>query len=258
MGAFMSVVEVKPEGWPRSVRVFYTTRSGGVSSVPYAGLNLAMHVGDQPESVRQNREALRLALPAGCGISWLDQVHGVEVVAARAGDEPPPAADGQITEEVNLACAVLTADCLPVLLTDRLGSQVAAIHAGWRGLQQGILERAVEQFAAPPSELRAWFGPAIGAQAYEVGPEVRAAFLDQGCRDGKSLARDCFAPSPSRSGHYLADLGGLAQGRLHTLGIDDVQGLQSCTYRDTERFFSYRRSGQTGRMATLIIRASQE
>jgi YfiH family protein len=155
-----------------------------------------------------------------------------------------------MTRASRVACAVLTADCLPVLLCDRAGSVVAAAHAGWRGLAAGVLESCVRAMAANPGDIMAWLGPAIGRDAFEVGPEVRHAFLEAG--DARETA-DCFQVSSSREGHFLADLYALARLRLAAAGVVDVFGGEHCTYSDANRFYSYRRDGQTGRMASLIL-----
>lgn len=226
---------------PLSVRALATTRGGGYGAGPYAGFNLAAHVGDDPLAVAANRQWLRHRLPAAPG--WLRQVHGIRCVdAARAGHNAE--ADASFTRSPAVACAVMTADCLPVLFCDGAGSVVAAAHAGWRGLAAGVLESTVAAMAAPAPELMAWLGPAIGPEAFEVGDEVRAAFLAD---DGAAAA--AFR---SRGDKWLCDLYALARLRLARLGLTQVFGGGLCTYGDKDRFFSYRRDGATGRMATLI------
>jgi len=223
-----------------------TTRDGGVSEAPYANFNLGDHVGDDAEAVRGNRDRLAQWLPPGAAITWLEQVHGVDVV--EAGDAAsPPRADAAWTDTPGRVCAVLTADCLPVLFTTRQGSRVAAAHAGWRGLAGGVLEATVRALGAPPADLMAWLGPAIGPGAFEVGPEVREAFLA-----GPGEPEGCFVPGGARPGHFLADLYGLARARLGALGLEAVYGGGYCTLAEEGRFFSYRRDGPTGRMATCI------
>lgn len=228
---------------PARVRALQTTRRGGVSLPPYDGFNLGSHVGDRPEAVAANRSCLAEHLPASpC---WLEQVHGTRVLALPPAGAGPWEADAAFTRQGRVVCAVMTADCLPVLLCDRQGTVVAAAHAGWRGLLAGILEQTVGALGVPGSQLLAWLGPAIGAGAFEVGEEVRAVFV----------ARDAAAAlhfRPGNGGRYWADLGGLARQRLAACGVGAIHGGQWCTWSDASRFFSYRREGQTGRMASLI------
>ena len=231
---------------PSSVRALSTTRLGGVSAAPYDSFNLGHHVGDEPAAVAANRAKLLGALPPGTAIQWLEQVHGTEVIRATGADNYPEA-DASICREPGIACAVMTADCLPVLLCDRAGTVVAAAHAGWRGLLDGVVEATIDAMGEPPGELMAWFGPAIGPHAFEVGPEVQAAFTAQ---DAAAIA--CFAPSLNREGHFLADIYSLACQRLTRAGLGAIYGGGECTLTDQGRFFSYRRDGQCGRMATLI------
>ena len=230
---------------PAGVRAAVTTRAGGVSLPPYDSLNLGTNTDDSPEAVAENRRLLRHALALPAEPAWLWQVHGVTVVRA---ERAPAEADASWTDRPGVVCAVLTADCLPVLFCDRAGEAVAAAHAGWRGLANGVLEATVAAMGCPPAELMAWLGPAIGPDAFEVGDEVRARFLAQDAACG-----DCFRPSPQ--GRWLADLYALARRRLRTLGLERVYGGGFCTFHDRERFFSYRRDGRTGRMASLIWRA---
>jgi YfiH family protein len=230
---------------PARVRALCTTRIGGVSRGPYAGLNLADHVGDDPLDVVRNRGLLsrRLRLPAEP--RWLRQVHGCGVVElTRAG--ALPAADAAVTRQPGQVCAVLTADCMPLLLTDRSGTCVAAVHAGWRGLASGVVEAAVRELAVPPESLLCWLGPAIGPDRFEVGDDVRERFLAQ----GGEAARAAFRATGT--GKWLADLYLLARQRLGGLGVAGVFGGGFCTHRDAQRFYSYRRDGVTGRMASLI------
>lgn len=228
---------------------FTTTRRGGCSAPPYASLNLGHHVGDTPGAVAANRERLLESLSAGQSgvtrIQWLRQLHGTGVVAAPAGEEYPQA-DACWTRERGVACAVLTADCLPVLFCDRAGTTVAAAHAGWRGLAAGVLEATVAAMGSPAADLLAWLGPAIGPGAFEVGAEVREVF----CR-GNAAAEQAFLPA-HRPGHYFADLYALAQLRLAGIGVGRVYGGDLCTHSDPGSFYSYRRDGETGRMASLI------
>ncbi|WOJ93471.1 peptidoglycan editing factor PgeF [Congregibacter variabilis] len=247
----MSVHEVRLAGWSDKVRVFYTTRTGGRSEGPYRGFNLGLHVGDSEQSVQNNRRELLAKLPPRTRIAWLNQVHGTQIVEASDGLGPPITADGCWTKERGIACAVMVADCLPVILSDRAGSVIAAVHAGWRGLAAGVLESAVASLGVAPQEVYAWLGPAIGRDRFEVGPEVRSAFIKH---DASAATERCFRPSDMRVGHYLADLPGLAQKRLRGLGLADIQTFSACTVDEPTRFFSYRRDGVTGRMACLILR----
>lgn len=227
---------------PPRVRALQTLRSGGVSPAPYDSLNLGDHVGDLPENVTANRARVRSRLPAEP--RWLQQVHGVTVVDG-AGLVHTEAADGVYSRQAGVVCGVMTADCLPVLFCDTAGSVVAAAHAGWRGLAAGVLENTVAAMGVPAANLMAWLGPAIGPQAFEVGDEVRAAFV----------AADSAAAGAFVSGHpgkWLADIYALARLRLHACGVGQIFGGGFCTVTDRERFFSYRRDGVTGRMATLI------
>ncbi|MBS1158705.1 MAG: hypothetical protein H6R15_1124 [Proteobacteria bacterium] len=227
---------------PASVRALQTLRSGGCSPSPWASLNLGDHVGDDPTRVAANRAALRRHLPAEP--LWLQQVHGIAVAAA---DIPPTAtpADAAYSRQSGRVCAVMTADCLPVLFCDRAGTVVAAAHAGWRGLLAGVLEATLGKMAVPPSEILAWLGPAIGPQCFEVGAEVRAAFV--------TAAPTAAVAFQARGGDkWLADIYTLARQRLQAAGVASITGGGWCTVSDPARFFSYRRDGVGGRMATLI------
>ena len=230
--------------WPAPARVkaFITTRSGGVSRAPFDGLNLGDHVGDVPGDVAANRALLSGYLPAAP--LWLRQVHGTNVVAAEGVDSGVEA-DAAHTATPGIVCAILTADCLPLLICDRNGTQVAAVHAGWRGLNQSVIERTIEAMRVPPPELLVFLGPAIGPTRYEVGDDVRDVFVSD---DENAVT----AFLPNANGKWLANLYELAQLRLRRLGVEAIYGGDCCTFSDTERFFSYRRDGQTGRMAALI------
>jgi len=236
---------------PAHVRALATTRTGGVSAGVYASLNLGDHVGDEPACVRQNRALLRDALDLRADPAWLTQVHGAAVVTltgASADHTPRRTADAALTRTPGVSCAVLTADCLPVLFCNRAGTLVAAAHAGWRGLAAGVLDAtitALDAAGAPAASLLAWLGPAIGPAAYEVGSEVRNAFLR-----ADPLAGDAFRAY--RRGHWLLDLYAAARARLARAGVMAVTGGEYCTLADPERFYSYRRDGVTGRQATLI------
>ncbi|MCB1858667.1 MAG: peptidoglycan editing factor PgeF [Gammaproteobacteria bacterium] len=229
---------------PNRVRAVITTRSGGVSGGPYLGLNLGDHVGDDAHRVAENRARLRSQASLPAEPRWLNQVHGCAV--AQCGfNGPAGTADAATAVEAGVVCAVLTADCLPVLLCNRQGSRVAVVHAGWRGLAAGVIEAAISAFDDHPSEILAWLGPAIGPKAFEVGTEVRTRFVE-GCPSDAS----CF--QAHRTGHWLADIYRLARNRLNRVGLLDISGGGDCTFSDPERFYSFRRDGITGRMATLI------
>jgi polyphenol oxidase len=227
---------------PDCVRAMITTRAGGTSSGRYAGLNLGDHVGDDATSVARNRALLRKFLPDEP--VWLTQVHGVRAVEAEPrfrGEQ----ADGSVARAPHRVCAVLSADCLPVLLADAAGTVVGVAHAGWRGLAAGVIESVVHAMGVAPSSLIAYLGPAIGARAYEVGVEVFDAFVSS-----DPQARLAF--SPGAAGKFTADLNLLARQRLGRLGCGRVHGGGDCTYSDAARFYSYRRDGATGRMASLV------
>lgn len=231
------------------VRALVTTRESllGVSAAPYARFNLGDHVGDDPAAVAANRAQLRKLLPGEP--LWLNQVHGVSVVDADSAPQGV-SADASHARGAGRVCAVLTADCLPLLLAAADGSVVAAAHAGWRGLADGVIEATVAAMGLAGGDLLAWLGPAIGPGAFEVGDEVRAAF----CRHdtGAALA---FAPHGAQgSGKWLCDLYALARLRLAALGVSRISGGECCTFSDEPHFYSYRRDGVTGRMASLIWR----
>jgi YfiH family protein len=227
---------------PAGVCALSTTRGGGVSASPWHGFNLGSHVGDDPRAVAANRALLRRELPAEP--VWLSQVHGALCVDA-ATAAPGAQADASFTRQRGVVCAVLTADCLPVLLCDERATVVGIAHAGWRGLAAGVIEATVAAMDEPGERLMAWLGPAIGPQAFEVGGEVREIFLaaDAGAAQAFAAAAD---------GKWLCDIYRLARRRLQALGIRRVAGADFCTVNDTERWFSYRRDGVTGRMASLV------
>jgi YfiH family protein len=231
-------------GWPApaGVRAAMTTRAGGVSTGTFASFNLATHVGDDPAAVAENRRRLRDALALPAEPAWLEQAHGARV-AVLPGSAPGPA-DAAVAFAPGSVCAVLVADCLPVFLASRDGDRVGIAHAGWRGLAAGVVEATVAALGGEPGRLVAWLGPAIGPRAFEVGGEVRDAFL---ARDRGSDV----AFRPGREGRWFADLPSLARRRLAAAGVDAVTGGGSCTHSDPARFYSYRRDGATGRMAAL-------
>jgi len=233
---------------PHGVHAAFTTRRGGVSGAPWDSLNLGAHVGDDPAHVAANRARVRELLGLDADPAWLNQVHGVEVADL---DVPVPAsvatADAAVTSDAGRACAIMVADCLPVLFASRDGRRIGAAHAGWRGLAAGVLEKTLAALDVPAADLTAWLGPAISRAHFEVGGEVREAFV----------AADAGAAAefvPNARGRWQADLAGLARRRLAALGVADVHGGEWCTFADRGRFFSHRRDGKGGRMAALIWR----
>ncbi len=227
---------------PANVRALIPTRRGGGGTGPFASMNLGQRIDDDMQSVRTNRASLRDLLPAEP--KWLLQVHGAQVVDADRLQQPVEA-DAAVARNPGSVCTVMVADCLPALLTDRAGSVVAAAHAGWRGLAAGVLENTVRAMGTAPDELLAYLGPAIGPSAFEVGADVRDAFL----------ARNTDAASvfvAHKPGKWLADLFALARQRLRASGVTQIYGGGLCTYSDPRRFFSHRRDKVTGRMAALI------
>ncbi|MEH6357582.1 MAG: peptidoglycan editing factor PgeF [Pseudomonadales bacterium] len=231
---------------PDCVQALVTTRRGGVSQAPFNSFNLGLHVQDNLAHVQQNRQQLQHSLATRYEPQWLQQVHGIGVVAAKCGG-PIPEADACFTDQQGLPCAVMTADCLPVFFCTRQGDQVAAAHAGWRGLADGVLEATLDKLRAMPSDVLAWFGPAIGPHRFEVGSEVRDVFVTFSDR-----CAEAFIENPDKPGHWFADIYQLARIRLQLRGVEAIYGGDFCTYSDSERFFSYRRDGVTGRMASLI------
>lgn len=237
---------------PAHVHAATSTRLGGVSREPFDSLNLGGHVGDEAESVATNRQRLAKTLLLPETPHWLSQVHGTGVEKLIKGSTGLPEADASMTREAGCVCAVLTADCLPVLLCDRSGTRVAAAHAGWRGLAAGVLESAVEAMDVPGGEILAWLGPAIGPQSFEVGEEVYQAFVDQNPEATNAFAPSTRSTDTDKKGLWLADLYQLARIRLNNAGVTSIYGGGFCTFEDQERFYSFRRDGKTGRMASLI------
>ncbi|MDO9452655.1 MAG: peptidoglycan editing factor PgeF [Stagnimonas sp.] len=227
---------------PANVHAVVSTRAGGVSRGPYASLNLGSHVGDDPAAVAENRRRFCVAAALGHAPGWLNQVHGCGVVRAPVRDGVT--ADACWTQTPGVPCAVMTADCLPVLFADRDGSCVAAAHAGWRGLADGVLEATVAGLPVPASQLMAWMGPAIGPQAFQVGNEVRAAFVTQAAEDAAAFVAD--------GARWRADLFALARARLARCGVTAIYGGGRCTVSEPEQFFSHRRDGISGRFASVI------
>lgn len=255
----MSALDYIAPDWPApaNIRAAVTTRVGGVSSAPYGSWNLASHVDDDPQAVARNRELLvqHLSLPEQP--LWLTQVHGVDVLR-RDGtslvDLSKPY-DACYSNQPNTVCAVLTADCLPVLFCSRDGKEVAAAHAGWRGLATGVLSATVKQFSCQPAEILAWLGPAIGASSFTVGDEVRTQFIQQWSSVDERAVTNCFIKKDDA--HWLCDMYALARAQLHALGVGTVRGGGEDTFADAQRFYSYRRDGDTGRMASLIWRVER-
>ena len=231
---------------PGNVRAIMTTRAGGVSAAPFDSFNLGSRCGDDPAAVARNRALLRQRLPAEP--AWLKQVHGAVVVDAgtRQAAQTEPEADASFARAAGVVCGVLVADCMPVLLANRAGTAAAAAHAGWRGLSGGVVEAAIGAMGVPPREVVAWLGPAIGPQQFEVGSDVRDAFMHHDANAGTA-----FQPYQGRNGKFLCDLYVLARQRLRALGVTSISGGGYCTVSET-RFYSYRRDKTTGRMGAFI------
>ncbi|MBL4585161.1 MAG: peptidoglycan editing factor PgeF [Pseudomonadales bacterium] len=251
---------------PAQVHALVTTRNGGLSAAPWHSMNLATHVGDAPRSIEQNRKRLQQHLVLHQGavhpIQWLDQVHGTAVVEATSPtisarhNQQPVKADAIITQQRRQPIAVLTADCLPVFFCDQQGTQIAVAHAGWRGLSAGILEQTAARFACSTTQIMVWFGPAIGPNQFEVGDEVRSQMMAESPANAPLDA--FFTPVNKRAGHWLADLYAIARAKLSALGIEHIYGGDLCTVEQPEQFYSYRRDGQTGRMASVMVLSSPE
>lgn len=233
---------------PANVRAVSTTRNDGVSKGVYASFNLGAHVGDDPRAVAENRLFLRSELNLAHEPRWLKQVHGGRVVNL-TGSEVREPSDAAVAGSADEICAIMTADCLPVLLCDRAGKTIAAAHCGWRSLAANALENTIAAMRVPPTEILAWLGPAIGPDVYQVGDDVHAALTT-----GQPEAHQAF--EPRHAGKWLCDLYQIASQRLRRAGVTHIYGGGFCTYSDRERFFSYRRDGECGRMATLIWVAS--
>jgi YfiH family protein len=250
MNHFAPIAPLWPDA-PDSIAALSTIRTGGVSFEPFddsmgnGGLNLALHVGDDPAAVIENRARLRTLLPAEP--AWLNQVHGTLVVDA-ASVQGTPQADASFTNRPGVVCAIMTADCMPVLLRDHRGSVVAAAHAGWRGLAGGVLENTLQAMReAGAQDVMAWLGPAIGPKHFEVGEEVRAAYAHLG-----TAGANAFRPLDGKKGKYVGDLPMLARLVLAAAGVTQISGGTDCTVSQPQRFYSFRRDGVTGRMASLI------
>jgi YfiH family protein len=241
---------------PASIGALVTTRLGGISSAPYGSLNLGTHVGDRAAQVAGNRRLLRRALPDLTRLQWLNQVHGTRAITVSAGNKPlrRRQADAGCVQQAGDGVAVLTADCLPVLFCSRDGRVAAAAHAGWRGLLTGVLENTVVATGRKGSELMAWLGPAIGPCCFEVGDEVSTAFLaahDPADTPQRATA-EAFLPLSGKPGKSLMDIYKMARLRLQAVGVDAIYGGDQCTVCDHTHFYSYRRDGVTGRMASIV------
>lgn len=259
-----SAVELITPEWeaPVSVRAVMTTRLGGVSVPPWDSLNVGVHVGDNAAAVLENRMRIRKEAQLPSEPVWLEQVHGTSVVVLDAGNIPRtvtaeqlmdsrrPRADAAVTRQAGVVCAIQVADCLPVLFASRDGSVVGAAHAGWRGLASGVLGATIAAMDVPPDQIVAWLGPAIGPQSFEVGDDVVAAFAATAHDDQRVPTEAAFVRQSN--GKWLCDLFALAQLRLTAAGVTQVSGGGLCTVSDARRFYSYRRDGQTGRMAALV------
>jgi polyphenol oxidase len=234
---------------PAGVRAAFTTRAGGASGGEWSSLNVGAHVGDAADAVSENRRRVQKLLDMRAEPAWLNQVHGVGVAALDSVKHRhfPVTADAAITSGSEYACAVMVADCLPVLFATCDGRKVAAAHAGWRSLAAGILEHTVLALGVPGGELTAWLGPAISREHFEVGEEVRTVFVSQ-----DAAAAQAF--TPNARGKWQADLVALARRRLNALGVQAISGGHWCTFSDAAQFFSHRRDGKGGRMAALVWR----
>ena len=246
----MSIDWLEPD-WPAppGVMAISTLRGGGASLGPYASLNLGDHVGDDPAAVAENKARLHRAAGLPSGPQWLSQVHGVSVADLDL-EGPREPADAAFTRHPGRVCAILTADCLPLLFAADAGAVVGAAHAGWRGLAAGVIEATFHALGTAPESTVVWLGPAIGPGHFEVGSEVREVFVQQDAGSSEAF-------KPSLRGRFMADLTLLARRRLASLGITRIYGGGECTYASADRYFSYRRDGQCGRQATLIWRSER-
>ncbi|WP_440876646.1 peptidoglycan editing factor PgeF [Thalassotalea sp. PLHSN55] len=236
--------------WPiDNVLAFITTRQHPLglsgSSAPFSHFNLGTHVNERPEDTQANRQTLSQFLPQTSQIQWLNQVHGSDVAYVEHAQAKALTADAAITNKKNISLAVMTADCLPILLAAENGSEVAAIHGGWRPLAAGIIGNTLEKMVSDVKQIRAWLGPCIGKTAFEVGQEVKDMFVEQ-----NSAFAEAFVPHVP--GKYFADLHFIARIQLQQLGVKTISALSDCTYLDDEQYYSYRRENVTGRMATVI------
>lgn len=248
------MLNINPD-WPAPahVRACITTRAGGISLPPYASNNLGLHVGDDPESVAKNRTQLSDELGLMHRPQWLEQIHGVKVINAKT-DGVVRTADGSYSNQPNHACLVMTADCLPILLCDKQGTQVAALHCGWRSLAKGICARGVQKFSTKPADILAYLGPAISQPHFEVGVDVLEAFFKSARSQQHADKIAAAFISAQRPLYFYADIYALARAELNALGVTAIYGGGYCTYADEARFYSFRRDKVTGRMASLIWR----
>ena len=239
------MIEIVKPGWsaPPAIRACCTTRPGGFSQAPYDSFNLGLHVGDSADLVARNRARLREQLELPGEPCWINQTHGVRAITL--GEDDGRDADAAITRQPGRVAVVMTADCLPILMCNQEGNEVAAVHAGWRGLQAGVIQSTLAAMHSPPQQLIAWIGPGISQDCFEVGDDVYYAFVGQ-----DPAAAGGF--TANRPGHWLCDLGGLAESILCAAGVARVTRSPYCSYRDAEMFYSYRREATTGRMASLI------
>jgi hypothetical protein len=230
---------------PKNVKSFTTTRKGGVSTLPFDSFNLAFHVNDEQSDVSANRARLHEKLPSNA--IWLEQIHSNKVIEISANTDLAiiEKADALYTNQINVPLAIMTADCLPILLTDQNGGQIAAIHGGWRGLAGGIIENTLACFDCDSSQILAWLGPAIGPENFEVGQDVVDAFSDLNINY-------LHAFQVKENGKFHADIFLLAKQLLNKSGISHITSREQCTFNEPELFYSYRREIQTGRMASLI------
>jgi len=245
-------IQVPDWGIPNQVKALFTTRLGGVSQPPYDSFNLATHVGDSLQDVLQNRQTLQSLAQLPTQPFWLDQQHtdkAIELTSSLISEtlDEPPVADASWSKQKGCVAVVMTADCLPVLITNRQGDAVAAIHAGWKGLSQNIISKTINEMGCSTAELTAWIGPAISGRQFEVGQDVFEVFVQQ-----SSANQMFFAPSPETEGKYYADLPAIAELEMQNLGVKEIVKSGLCSFEDSEHFYSYRRDGQTGRMASLI------
>lgn len=236
---------------PANVRTLVTTRKGGISEAPYESFNVANHVGDAPIAVAGNRDLLREKLPSRLSYQWLNQVHSAQVEVIE-GSGPVITADGLVTREPDIACCILTADCLSVLFANKNGTEIAIVHGGWRGLLGGILKNTILALESSSDDLVVWLGPAIGPCHYEVGKKIKQEFLIScSSDDEREIINQSFVAS-DKEGKLHFDLRELARQQLQHLGVNEIHGGESCTYCDESNFYSYRRDGITGRMASII------
>ena len=237
-------------GLPKNVHSLITKRGGGASLPPYDSFNLAAHVDDNPVTVNANREALEKHV--GRPISWLTQVHGTDLASFPAQIGGAICADGCWTEQKHVVCSVSTADCLPLLMCDRSGKQISAVHAGWRGLASGMVRRALALFNCPSDDVLVYIGPAISQAHFQVGKDVYDAFSGLWQNHGYGPVDEYFAPDLSSEGKYFADLYALAEAELRALGVKQITRSLYCTWENNDQFYSYRKEGLTGRFASLI------